>query len=112
MRRLCRADALPVGAALGFAAPPGGFTGLFAVGTGAGVRVYLNVCPHVGVALDRPIGRFLSADGSRIVCGTHFAEFEPQSGLCVAGPCEGRSLEPIEAAVVDGMVVVADDAGL
>lgn len=112
MRALCRADALPEGVALGFAAPPGGFTGLFAVGTAAGVRVYLNVCPHVGVALDRPIGRFLSAEGGRIVCGTHFAQFAPDTGLCVAGPCEGRSLEAIEAVVVDGVVLVADDAGL
>ena len=37
---------------------------------------------------------YLDAAGERIVCHAHGAEFLPDSGLCVQGPCVGQKLTP------------------
>jgi nitrite reductase/ring-hydroxylating ferredoxin subunit len=112
MRALCRLDDLADGAARGFAPAPGGFTGLFAVRQGDRVFIYVNACPHLGTPLDWTPDRFLSADGRRIVCATHGAEFRIADGLCLRGPCLGARLEPVMIEIKDGVILVADDAGL
>jgi nitrite reductase/ring-hydroxylating ferredoxin subunit len=112
LRPLCRLDEIPDGGARGFDPAPGGFTGLFAVRRGASVVVYRNACPHIGVPLDWIPGRFLSADGTRIVCATHGAQFRIEDGLCLHGPCLGERLERVMIEVRDGQVFVAEDAGL
>jgi naringenin degradation protein FdeD len=112
MRLLCRLDDIPDGGAKGFPPPPGGFIGLFAVRRGAAVAVYVNSCPHIGVPLDWAPDRFLSRDGSRIVCSTHGAEFEVMTGQCVRGPCFGDRLEAVNIEIRDGAILVPADAGL
>lgn len=112
MRVLCRLDDLPDGAARGFAPTPGGFTGLFAVRQGGEVLVYVNACPHLGTPLDWTPDRFLSADGRRILCATHGAEFRIADGECLRGPCLGERLERVMIEIKDGVVLVPDDAGL
>ncbi len=110
-RTLCRLDDLPDGAAKGFGPPTGGFTGLFAVRQGSDVFVYVNSCPHIGVPLDWAPDRFLTADGSRIVCSTHGAEFGIADGVCVRGPCLGDGLEKVMIEIKDGVILVPEDAG-
>ena len=66
----------------------------FVVRIGATVRGYLNRCPHAGHPLDLLPQRFLTADGTLILCSSHGALFEKATGLCVAGPCAGRALTP------------------
>lgn len=112
MRRLCALDEIPDGGSRGFGPAEGGFTGLFAVRQGGVVRVYVNSCPHIGVPLDWAPHRFLSTDGTRIVCGTHGAEFAIESGQCLRGPCIGDHLEAVPVRIEDGSVLVAEDAGL
>jgi nitrite reductase/ring-hydroxylating ferredoxin subunit len=112
LRELCRVEEIPEGGARGFAPPSGGFTGLFAVRRGAEVVVYVNSCPHIGVPLDWAPDRFLTADGSRIICATHGAEFAIADGMCLRGPCIGERLEAVMIQVKDGMILVAEDAGL
>jgi nitrite reductase/ring-hydroxylating ferredoxin subunit len=112
MRTLCRLEEIPDGGAKGFGPAPGGFTGLFAVRRGGEVRIYVNACPHLGVPLDWTPDRFLSADGQRIVCATHGAEFRIADGLCLRGPCLGERLEAVMIEVRDGVVLVPEDAGL
>jgi nitrite reductase/ring-hydroxylating ferredoxin subunit len=112
LRALCRLDELPDGTAKGFPPPPGGLTGLFAVRQGAAVHVYVNECPHIGTPLEWVADRFLSADGSRIVCATHGAEFRIADGECLRGPCLGERLEAIVSEIRDGTIYVPDDAGL
>jgi nitrite reductase/ring-hydroxylating ferredoxin subunit len=110
MRPLCRLEDLSDGTSKGFPPPAGGFGGLFAVRRGDLVHVYVNSCPHIGTPLDWVPDRFLSADGSRIVCATHGAEFRIEDGLCVRGPCRGDALEPVLIHVNDGVVYVAEAA--
>ena len=112
MRRLCGLEELPEGAALGFAPAPGSFIGLFAVHHRGRIHLYLNSCPHIGVALDWAPNRFLSADGERIICATHGAEFAIDSGETLSGPCLGERLTPIAFEIQQDALWVADDAGL
>lgn len=111
-RILCRMDEIPDGGAKGFGPAPGGFTGLFAVRQADRVAVYVNSCPHIGTPLDWAPDKFLSADGSRIVCSTHGAEFGVMDGTCLRGPCLGARLEPVMIEIKDGAILVPQDAGL
>jgi len=111
-RTLCRLEDIPDGASRGFGPARGGFTGLFAVRHGDAVFVYMNVCPHVGTALDWAPDRFLTADGARIVCATHGALFDIEGGVCVQGPCVGDRLEAVPVRIVNGAILVPEDAGL
>ena len=111
-RALCRLDEIPDGGAKGFPPAPGGFTGLLAVRLGDAVFVYVSSCPHIGTPLDWTPDRFLSADGGRIVCATHGAEFRIADGVCIKGPCRGDRLEPVEVRIEDGTIFVPADAGL
>ncbi len=112
LRELCGIEEIPDGASRGFAPAPGGFVGLFAVRRGGDVVVYVNACPHLGVPLDWMPDRFLSADGSHIVCSTHGATFAIADGLCLSGPCRGRSLEAVPVRLDRGRILVPADAGL
>lgn len=110
-RTLCKLADLADGEARGFAGPAGSFVGLFAVRQGDIARVYVNACPHIGTPLDWVPDRFLSADGSRVICATHGAEFRISDGLCLRGPCRGDSLEPVSSQVKDGLILVAEPDG-
>ena len=112
LRMLCRVADLTEAGCKGFPPPPGGFTGLFAVRQGSAIFVYVNSCPHIGTPLDWMPDRFLSADGSRIVCATHGAEFRISDGECLRGPCFGERLEPVVTHIKDGTIYVPEDAGL
>ena len=110
-RALCRVAEIPDGGAKGFPPPDRGYAGLFAVRRGAALVVYVNSCPHLGVSLEWTADRFLSADGTQIVCGTHGAVFRIADGHCVAGPCQGEALTPVPFTVTDGVLLVAPEAG-
>jgi nitrite reductase/ring-hydroxylating ferredoxin subunit len=110
-RPLCNFADLPDGSSTSFPPAPGSFTGLFAVRQGDAVFVYVNSCPHIGTPLDWVPGRFLSADGSRIICATHGAEFRIADGECLRGPCFGDRLEAVMIQIKDGVVFVPQVAG-
>ncbi len=74
---------------------------------GASVRAWLNVCPHAGRRLDWAPGKFLKSREGHLICAAHGASFELVAGHCVAGPCRGDSLRPIEVEVRDGEVVLS-----
>ena len=65
---------------------------------------YVNACPHDGVWLNVGSGEFFTPDRAFLKCGRHGATFEIETGLCIAGPCTDKSLQPIALAVVDGDV--------
>lgn len=92
---LCLLDELIEGQARGFDPLSVGRDSLFALRHDGEVRVYRNSCPHLDVRLEYRKDRFLSVDGSRIVCYAHGAQFLPNSGLCVYGPCLGAHLSAL-----------------
>ena len=67
---------------------------------------YINKCPHDGVNLDWERNQFLDPNGIRLICGKHGALFELGTGICVDGPCKGRSLTPVALSVLDGDICV------
>jgi YD repeat-containing protein len=65
---------------------------------------YENKCRHLPVSLDFHDGRFFTQDGEYIICFNHNAIYEPLTGLCVRGPCEGESLKRLKIEEIDGDV--------
>lgn len=57
---------------------------------------YINQCAHVAVELDWEQGEFFTAQKDFIICATHGAQYRPDNGFCVMGPCKGKRLKPIE----------------
>ncbi len=63
-----------------------------------GFYAYANACPHWNVDLGLGFGDFYDRELDRIFCRNHGALFQPQTGLCSAGPCAGLYLEQFEVA--------------
>jgi nitrite reductase/ring-hydroxylating ferredoxin subunit len=78
----------------------------FAVRYGGEAHAYENRCAHVPVQLDWEPGAFFDHAGLYLVCATHGATYEPETGRCIAGPCKGRRLRKLTVAERDGEVVL------
>lgn len=76
----------------------------FAVKQGDTVYAYLNQCAHVAMEMDWQAGQFFDFDQQYIMCATHGALYEPATGVCVAGPCVGKQLKPLELRQIDGII--------
>ena len=68
------------------------------------VVAYLNRCLHVPTEMDWQPGEFLDSAREYILCATHGAAYEPQTGRCVGGPCGRGRLTVIEVEERDGRV--------
>jgi nitrite reductase/ring-hydroxylating ferredoxin subunit len=73
------------------------------------VFAYVNRCPHAGHPLNLRPDRFLTPDGALILCNSHGAMFEIETGVCVAGPCPGQRLRPIAVRVEENGAIVLDE---
>ncbi len=78
------------------------------VQSSAGLRGYVNSCPHVGVPLDWGDGRCL-VEPDRLMCSMHGAVFAADDGRCLGGPCFGDQLEPLPLRVVGDRIELAID---
>ena len=78
----------------------------FVVRRGGGVHAYVNHCPHAGFPLNWQPDAFLAPEVPLILCVMHGALFELDSGLCVSGPCAGRSLRGLPVRVARGYVML------
>lgn len=56
---------------------------------------YVNACPHQYLPLDHHGGAIVSADGTRLMCSVHGAQFRAADGAGVAGPGLGCALDPV-----------------
>ena len=65
---------------------------------------YVNKCRHIAMSLDWVENRFLDEERRYILCSTHGALFEPDSGECVGGPPYGRHLIRVPLEVRDGEI--------
>jgi len=78
----------------------------FLINHGGNFFAYVNRCRHMTTPLDFIRDEFLSEDRRYLMCYTHGALYEPNTGLCVAGPCKGESLFPLPLRVDRGEVLV------
>ncbi|MFL1404715.1 Rieske (2Fe-2S) protein [Marinobacter sp. M1N3S26] len=65
---------------------------------------YRNRCPHLGIPLNWMPERFLDPDNCFIHCVNHGALFTPESGDCIAGPCQGDRLMSVPLRIADGTI--------
>ena len=75
----------------------------FAIRFDGQVHAYLNRCAHVAMEMDYQPNRFFDSTGRWLICATHGAMYQPETGACRGGPCRGK-LVKIELAELDGVV--------
>jgi nitrite reductase/ring-hydroxylating ferredoxin subunit len=68
---------------------------VFFVRYGGEPHGYLNRCAHVPMELDWSEGQFFESSGLYLMCATHGAIYEPDTGKCVGGPCRGARLRKV-----------------
>lgn len=72
------------------------------------IAAWKNYCQHwTDVRLDKGSGATLR--NGEVLCGRHGALFEPDTGRCTYGPCEGAYLDEVEVAVEEDTVFLTDD---
>lgn len=76
----------------------------FVVRANGRVHGYLNRCSHVPMELDWQEGMFFDSDGRDLICSTHGALYDPQSGRCLGGPCNRTPLVRLLMEERDGSV--------
>ena len=64
----------------------------FAIRRRGQFHAYLNVCRHQGRELDFGDAHFFDESADALVCCHHGARYQPETGCCLAGPCEGGGL--------------------
>lgn len=50
------------------------------------LHAYVNRCRHIPIAMDWVDNQFFSEDRRYLICQTHGAYYDPDSGECIAGP--------------------------
>jgi nitrite reductase/ring-hydroxylating ferredoxin subunit len=71
----------------------------------AGVRGFVNVCPHNPLPLN--IDSRIYSHDQHVHCDHHFAKFRFSDGMCTAGACIGEGLAPVALHVEGTRVTVA-----
>ena len=98
---ICRSDALIdaiEGSRTGVRVPAmylGRDVTLFFVRYEGQVHGYVNRCAHADIELDETPGQFFDRAGTFLMCSSHGALYEPETGRCVAGPCRGARLRAV-----------------
>ena len=58
---------------------------------------YRNLCRHLPIPIDLNYeGNFFNYSKTHLQCHMHGALYEPETGLCTEGPCQGESLVPLK----------------
>jgi nitrite reductase/ring-hydroxylating ferredoxin subunit len=99
MQLICSTDEIKDNTAKGFCM---GDVRFFIINHDGQFLAYINSCPHLNVPLEWLEHEFICKDTDLIRCATHGALFLPENGLCVSGPCTGRSLARVDLVVCDG----------
>ncbi len=82
---------------------------IFVIRRGEQVFGYVNSCPHAWTPLDWSPDRFTNMEKTHILCATHGAVFEMETGLCIAGPCKGDRLTNFPITVTAGAIFAQSD---
>jgi nitrite reductase/ring-hydroxylating ferredoxin subunit len=103
--RIGRADELTPGQSRKFIMPiRGADEECFVVNFKGEVYAYVNRCRHVPMTMDWVDNQFFEESGCYLMCSTHNAYYEPDSGECIAGPptaC-GKYLYRVPIEIDDG----------
>ncbi len=75
----------------------------FAIRYRGEAHAYLNRCAHVAMEMDYQPNRFFDHTGHWLMCATHGATYQPQTGACRSGPCRGGLIK-IDLSESDGRV--------
>ena len=75
----------------------------FAIRFAGEVHAYLNRCGHIPMEMDLQLNHFFDSSGQWLVCATHGAVYQPQTGACQGGPCRA-GLVKIALLEHDGVV--------
>ncbi|MAS00416.1 MAG: Rieske (2Fe-2S) protein [Nitrosomonadales bacterium] len=67
---------------------------------------YKNKCQHLEVELDWDNNEFFEDEDKFIVCATHGALYEPSTGKCIFGPCQGKYLEILNLKVLPDQLII------
>ena len=84
----------------------GEFATGFAVRFEGIVYAYVNKCAHVPVELDWNKGDFFNISKQYLICATHGAHYQPDSGYCVMGPCKGKWLQSLEVTEQENTITI------
>jgi nitrite reductase/ring-hydroxylating ferredoxin subunit len=79
-------------------------TSAFVIRYDGRVYAYMNSCAHIPVELDWMEGEFFDKAGLYLICSTHGATYEPDTGHCIMGPCKGQHLLAVPVEERDGNV--------
>lgn len=71
-------------------------------------RAYLNRCGHIPVELDWQPGEFFDHSRLYLVCATHGALYDPETGACLGGRCNGRELIALPISERDGQIYLKE----
>lgn len=104
-RTLCSFDAVPDNDCLEVVRGDASFVVMRSAGQ---VWAYRNVCPHFHLPLNAQPNEFLVVGERRLMCAFHCAIFRFEDGLCIEGPAEGLSLDPVGVEIVAGEVRLQD----
>jgi nitrite reductase/ring-hydroxylating ferredoxin subunit len=74
------------------------------------VHGYVNQCAHVPVSLDWQEGDFFDLTRQHLICATHGAQYQPETGYCVLGPCKGSSLMKLYVVERDGYIYLIENS--
>lgn len=111
--RVCELRDIDDRGALGFTAGDGAWpVAFFVVRLSDSAFGYLNRCPHAGHPLNWMPNRFFDREQALLLCASHGAAFEPDTGLCVGGPCLGDSLVGVPVEQEPGGALLLDPATL
>jgi nitrite reductase/ring-hydroxylating ferredoxin subunit len=105
--RIARASDLRAGESLKFMLPIRGIDEeCFLVNYAGSYFAYVNRCRHVPMAMDWVDNQFFAEQGRYLMCQTHNAYYEPDTGECIAGPptaC-GKYLYAVPLEITDGVI--------
>ena len=76
------------------------------------VYAYINRCSHMELKLNFIHDDFFDLDKKNLICATHGALYDPATGSCLGGPCNGLGLVPIAVRELEGKVTLSDNKGI
>ncbi len=86
-------------------------TALLVLRRGPQLRAWLDLYPHQFLPLTWRGRSVLSADGTRLRCSNHSAEFCASDGRALTGPGDGSGLTPVALRIAPDGTVHLDEIG-